>query len=100
VSCGTGALASGTAQAFRRSQSLADLNDPRGVIVLEQPGHGVVIVEKWVEGKGPFETIREYLEQGRLKMTMEVPQGRIQWRTRRLDNGHVRVVKELDGAPV
>jgi hypothetical protein len=96
VSCGTGALASGTAAAFRRSRALADLKDPRAVVVLEQPGHGVVIIEKWVEGKGPFETIREYLEQGRLKMTMQVPQGRIRWRTRHLSNGRTVMLKELE----
>jgi hypothetical protein len=97
VSCGTGALAGGTAQAFQRSQSLRDLNDPRGIIVLEQPGHGVVIVEKWVAGKGPFETIHDCLEQGRLKMTMEVPQGRTGWRrSGRSNNGRVMVEKEFE----
>lgn len=79
VSCGTGALADGTAEAFARSSALRDLADPRGVVFLEQPGHGVVVVEKWVEGKVPFQTIREYLETGRLRMTSVVPQGQIQW---------------------
>jgi len=79
VSCGTGALASGTARAFARSASLREPSDPRGVVFLEQPGHGVVIVEKWVDGKGPFESIRETLDSGRLRMTMRVPQGPVQW---------------------
>jgi len=87
VSCGTGALASGTRQAFGRSSTLRGADDPRGVVFLEQPGHGVVIVEKWVEGKAPFQTIRETLESGRLKMNMRVPQGPIRWEMDSAPNG-------------
>jgi hypothetical protein len=87
VSCGTGALASATAKAFQRAQTMKDPSDPRKLIFLEQPGHGVVILEKWVEGKGPFETIRDYLEKGLIRMTMEVPQGRIRWEERPTSNG-------------
>ena len=97
VSCGTGALASGTARAFQRSEALRDLADPRGLVILEQPGHGVVIVEKWMEGKGPFETIQEYLEKGLIKMTMDVPQGHIAWEERSGPNGHrLRAKPEFD----
>ncbi|MBI3360765.1 MAG: hypothetical protein HY023_06605 [Chloroflexi bacterium] len=93
VSCGTGALASGTAQAFMRSATLRDFADPLGVVFLEQPGHGVVIIEKWVEGKDPFETIHEYLETGRLKMTMQVPQGRVYWGRETAEYGRVLMQK-------
>jgi hypothetical protein len=88
VSCGTGALAAGTATAFGRSSSLGDLNDPRAVIFLEQPGHGVVVVEKWVKGRRPFEVIREYLAKRDLEMTLDVPQGSILWERQQLPNGH------------
>ncbi len=96
VSCGTGALAQGTAAAFARSAALRDLNDPRGVIFLEQPGHGVVVVEKWVEGKAPFETIREYLDAGHIKITMAVPQGVVQWEQVTLPDGQVVMQKAAD----
>jgi hypothetical protein len=82
VSCGTGALAEGTAVAFAASESLKDLNDPRRVIFLEQPGHGVMVVEKWPpkdDGTQPFETIHDYLSSGVLQMTLEVAQGPVHW---------------------
>ena len=82
VSCGTGALAEGTATAFARSQSLKDLGDPRRVIFLEQPGHGVMVVEKWpaqADGSRPFETIHEYLSSGVLQMTLDIAQGPVHW---------------------
>jgi hypothetical protein len=82
VSCGTGALAEGTAAAFAASESLRDLNDPRRVIFLEQPGHGVMVVEKWPpkdDGTQPFETIHDYLSSGVLQMTLEVAQGPVHW---------------------
>jgi hypothetical protein len=82
VSCGTGALAEGTATAFARSQSLKDLNDPRRVIFLEQPGHGVMVVEKWPaqdDRSRPFETIHDYLSSGILQMTLDIAQGPVHW---------------------
>ena len=82
VSCGTGALAEGTATAFARSESLKDLHDPRRVIFLEQPGHGVMVVEKWPatdDGSQPFETIRDYLGTGILQMTLDIAQSLVRW---------------------
>jgi hypothetical protein len=84
VSCGTGALAQGTATAFRRSQALASLHDPRRVVFLEQPGHGVMVAEKWApEGhsSAAFDTIYAYLRAGHLEMTLDIPQGPIAWET-------------------
>ena len=78
VSCGTGALAEGTSRAFARSNTLRDPADPRRVVFLEQPGHGVVIVEKRDENQ-PFSSIRDSLDNGLLRMSMRVPQGAIQW---------------------
>ncbi len=82
VSCGTGALAEGTAAAFARSAALRRLDDPRRLVFLEQPGHGVMIAEKWsdaTDGRAPFETIHEYLKAGHLQMTLDIPQGPIAW---------------------
>jgi hypothetical protein len=85
VSCGTGALAAGTAAAFARSAALRDLEDPRRIVVLEQPGHGVMIAEKWPGPDGPhepFATIHEYLRAGHLRMTLDIPQGPVAWEER------------------
>jgi len=80
VSCGTGALAQGTAAAFARSVALRDLTDPRQVVFLEQPGHGLVVVEKWVEGVAPFEAIHHCLCSGQMQLTMTIPQGKVAWK--------------------
>jgi hypothetical protein len=39
------------------------------------PGHGIVIAEKWVSGKEPFQVIWEYMDQGLLVIENLVPQG-------------------------
>ena len=103
VSCGTGALADGTAVAFARSQALRNLDDPRTVIFLEQPGHGVMLAEKWTpDGPrvAPFELIRRCLEEGSLQMTLDVPQGPIVWQTVADPDGQIwhRKANELDRA--
>jgi hypothetical protein len=82
VSCGTGALAVATAAAFGRSEALRSLDDPRAVVFLEQPGHGVMVVEKWpAEGSkaAPFDTIHDFLRAGHLTMTYDIAQGPVQW---------------------
>lgn len=91
VSCGTGALAEGTAAAFGRSASLQDVNDPRLVVFLEQPGHGIMVVEKWdpaQPAKAPFATLHEFLEAGHLAVTLDVPQGAVAWE--QASDGHGR----------
>ncbi|MFQ5408185.1 MAG: hypothetical protein ACE5FI_07170 [Anaerolineales bacterium] len=80
VSCGTKALALGTAQAFARSQTLRDPNDPRKIVFLEQPCHGVLVAEKWTPGAEAFETIHGSLQSKRLNVSQQVPQGPITWR--------------------
>jgi hypothetical protein len=54
---------------------LKDPDDPRRVVFTVLPGHGVVIVEKWVEGKAPFQVIWEYMDSGVLQVDNRVPQG-------------------------
>jgi hypothetical protein len=84
VSCGTGALAQGTAAAFARSSALRRLDDPRRLVFLEQPGHGVMVAEKWpvgAEPSAPFDTIYDYLQAGHIQMTLDIPQGPVAWET-------------------
>jgi len=75
VSCATEAQAVGIRAAFARSQALRDPADPRQAAFTVLPGHGVVIVEKWVAGKAPFQTIWEYMDAGYLTVANLIPQG-------------------------
>jgi hypothetical protein len=103
VSCGTGALAEGTAAAFGRAGALRDLADPRRVLFLEQPGHGVMVVEKWgppEEVRAPFEAIRDYLAAGHLQMTLEIPQGPVFWETAPAADGRIFMRKAASGEGV
>ncbi|HKJ27478.1 MAG TPA: hypothetical protein VJ965_07555 [Anaerolineales bacterium] len=75
VSCATEAQARGIKAAFSRAQSLQDPDDPRRVAFTVLPGHGIVITEKWANGKQPFELIWEYMDAGYLKIDRLVPQG-------------------------
>jgi hypothetical protein len=102
VSCGTGALAEGTAAAFARSQALQDLSDPRRLVFLEQPGHGVMVVEKWPaepDGSGPFDTIYEYLSTGLLQMTLDIAQGPIQWQSTQGVDGYSAMRRVTEPEP-
>ena len=75
VSCATEAQASGIKAAFSRAESLKNPHDPRHVAFTVLPGHGVVMVEKWVPGKAPFQVIWEYMDAGHLEIDNMVPQG-------------------------
>lgn len=75
VSCSTEAQAQAIKTAFGRSQALKNPEDNRQVIFTVLPGHGVVIVEKWVPGKEPFEVMWEYMDAGYLRVENAVPQG-------------------------
>jgi hypothetical protein len=75
VSCGTGAQAQGIKAAFARSEALRNPDDPRQVVFTVLPGHGVMIVEKWVPGKAPFQVIWEYMDAGYIQIAKAVPQG-------------------------
>jgi len=75
VSCGTKAQATGIKRAFARSESLQNPDDPRQLAFTVLPGHGVVIVEKWVAGKTPFQTMWEFMDAGYLQVDRLVPQG-------------------------
>jgi hypothetical protein len=75
VSCATEAQAQGIKEAFARAACLRHPDDPRPVAFTVLPGHGCVIVEKWVAGTIPFQTLWEYMDAGYLKVENRIPQG-------------------------
>lgn len=75
VSCATQAQAWAIRSAFGRSRALQDPADPRRIVFTVLPGHGVVIVEKWVPGKAPLQAIWEAMDRGALEISSRVPQG-------------------------
>ncbi|MDP3185894.1 MAG: hypothetical protein Q8M58_11515 [Anaerolineales bacterium] len=75
VSCGTDAQARGIKGAFARSETLQNPEDSRQVVFTVLPGHGVVIVEKWVPGTAPFQVMWEYMDSGYLEVENLIPQG-------------------------
>jgi hypothetical protein len=79
VSCGTGAQAQGIKDAFTRSEALQNPQDPRQVVFTVLPGHGIVIVEKWVSGTTPFQVMWEYMDAGYLEVENLVPQGPMEY---------------------
>lgn len=79
VSCGTDAQARAICGAFARAQALQNPADPCQVVFTVLPGHGVVIVEKWVRGKAPFQVIWESMDSGYLEIDAHVPQGPMEY---------------------
>jgi hypothetical protein len=75
VSCATDAQARAIKAAFARSEALQNRDDPRQVAFTVLPGHGVVIVEKWVAGAAPFRVLWEYMDAGYLQVDNRIPQG-------------------------
>jgi len=75
VSCATDAQARAIAHAFSHAHCLQNPDDPRQVAFTILPGHGAAVVEKWVPGKQPFETIWEYMDRGLIQVASRVPQG-------------------------
>ena len=75
VSCATDAQARGIQGAFARSQALRNPDDPRQIVFTVLPGHGVVMAEKWVPGKAPFQIMWEAMDAGRIVIDSRVPQG-------------------------
>jgi hypothetical protein len=75
VSCSTEAQAHAIYNAFSGSGALQNPDDPRQVVFTVLPGHGIVIAEKWVSGKAPFQVMWEYIDAGWLVVDNMVPQG-------------------------
>lgn len=76
VSCSTDAQARAIKQAFSRSEALQHPDDPRSIAFTILPGHGLVLVEKWVEGNEPFEILWQAMDAGTLEISNHIPQGR------------------------
>jgi hypothetical protein len=91
VSCSTEAQAAAIERAFARARSLADPADPRTVTFTVMPGHGVVVAEKWVPGKAPFQVLWEAIDAGALKISKEIPQG---WHAYREDGARRMILAE------
>jgi hypothetical protein len=81
VSCSTDAQYRAVQEAFSSSSSLMNPDDPRQIIFTVLPGHGVVIVEKWVEGKQPFQVIWEAMDQKNIEISNDIPQGPFTFQT-------------------
>jgi hypothetical protein len=81
VTCSTKAQARGIEAAFARAEALQNPADPRQLVFTVLPGHGAVIVEKWVDGAAPFQMIWEYMDAGYLEVDNRVPQGPISYVT-------------------
>ena len=75
VSCSTDAQYRAVQQAFSSSMALRNPDDPRQIVFTVLPGHGLVIVEKWVERKPAFQVIWEAMDQKEIEITNDVPQG-------------------------
>jgi hypothetical protein len=75
VSCSTDAQARAIKTAFSRSEALNNPTDPRQVVFTVLPGHGMVVVEKWMPDKAPFQVIWELMDAGALEITNLIPQG-------------------------
>jgi len=75
VSCSTDAQYRAVQEAFSSSSALKNPEDPRQIIFTVLPGHGVVIVEKWVEGKQPFQVIWEAMDHRDIEISNDIPQG-------------------------
>jgi hypothetical protein len=91
VSCSTEAQASAIERAFGRARSLRDPGDPRTIAFTVMPGHGVVVAEKWVPGKAPFQELWEAIDSGALAISKDIPQG---WHTYLPDRTRRRVLVE------
>ena len=75
VSCSTDAQYHAVQEAFSRSTALQKTEDHRQIVFTILPGHGLVIVEKWVQGKHPFELIWEAMDTKLIEITNYIPQG-------------------------
>jgi hypothetical protein len=75
VSCSTDAQYRAVQKAFSSSAALQNPDDPRQIVFTVLPGHGVVIVEKWVEGKESFQAIWEAMDRKDIEITNDIPQG-------------------------
>ncbi len=67
-------------EGFARSEALQNPEDARQIVFTVLPGHGIVIAEKWVAGKLPFQLIWEAMDSGDLEVEDYIPQGQLSYR--------------------
>ena len=79
ASCATEAQARGIKTAFARSEALNNPDDPRQVVFTVLPGHGAVIVEKWVPQTAPLQIVWEYIDTEYLQIAKRIPQGPMEY---------------------
>ncbi|NOX61034.1 MAG: hypothetical protein GXP42_03680 [Chloroflexi bacterium] len=79
VSCATAAQAKAVKTAFCRAEALCNPHDPRQIVFTVLPGHGLMVVEKWIPGKKPFQAIWEAMDAGYFVVDSHVPQGPLQF---------------------
>jgi len=91
VSCSTEAQAVAIERAFGRAECLRHPNDPRTLVFTVLPGHGVVVAEKWVAGKAPFQEMWEAMDDGSLSVSKAIPQA---WLGYRMDGARKMVLTE------
>ena len=75
VTCGSDAQASAIKAAFARAQALQNPDDPRQIAFTVLPGHGLMMVEKWIPDKAPFQALWEAMDTGAIQIDSLVPQG-------------------------
>jgi hypothetical protein len=68
-------------EAFASSYALQNPHDSRQIVFTVLPGHGLVMVEKWVKGKAPFEAIWEAMDQNVIEIASRIPQGPFRFET-------------------
>jgi len=93
VSCSTEAQAHAIHQAFSQSEALRNPQDPRLVVFTIMPGHGVILVEKWVEGKQPFQVLWEFIDQGILEIDPIIPQGKFEYTPQDSNRAFIRLLE-------
>lgn len=82
VSCSTDAQYHAVQNAFSRSAALQNPQDPRQIVFTILPGHGTIIVEKWVDGKQAFQAIWEAIDRRDIEISNSIPQGPFRYDTR------------------
>jgi hypothetical protein len=75
VSCSTDAQYRAVQAAFSNSYALQNPEDSRQLVFTVLPGHGMVLVEKWVQGKAPFQVMWEAMDSRIIEITNHIPQG-------------------------
>jgi hypothetical protein len=90
VSCATEAQARAIVNAFSDSEALKNPEDPRQAVFTILPGHGLVVVEKWVFGRAPFAHLYDLMDSGSLVIDNRIPQGRVTYRSGK--NGMMELV--------